>query len=158
MKRWAVAAGLVLAVGCAPTAAAEPAPQPGATCDPELAGVMTQLPDGTTFLVCQGVWAPVTPPFNPSDRWLSYGPALALHGQGRRNPEVTAGQWVGTPRDGGSCVASQEPVTDAGPGAAVLSTGQPGAALDVEVPVAFAVTLSGDCLWQRSSSIDDEAG
>lgn len=151
-------AAVVVAAG-AGVANAEPiAPAVGASCSDNVAGAFTQLPDGSTFLACEGVpgghrWQPVSPPFEPSDRWLSYGPRLTLHGQGRRNPELLSGQWTATPRDSASaCSAVQAPVTDAGVAPPQTTVGHPGQVLDFEVlPVVFSIVLDGDCLWERVS-------
>ena len=149
----------VAVVAGAGVANAEPvAPAVGSSCADSVAGAFTQLPDGTTFLACEGVsggyrWQPVSAPFEPSDRWLSYGPALTLHGQGRRNPEILSGRWIATPQDlASACSAEQAPVTDAGVAPPQKTVGKPGQALDFEVlPVVFSIELGGDCLWKRVS-------
>ena len=151
-RRWPSLAG-------AGVANAQPiAPAAGSSCPDSVADAFTQLPDGTTFLACQGVpggyrWQPVSAPFEPSDRWLSYGPELTLHGQGRRNPEILSGQWKATPQDAASvCSAEQAPVTDGGVAPPQTTVGKPGQALDFEVlPVVFSIVLGGDCLWERVS-------
>jgi hypothetical protein len=157
-RRIAVVAAVAVAAG-AGVANAEPvAPAVGSSCADSVAGAFTQLPDGTTFLACEGVsggyrWQPVSAPFEPSDRWLSYGPALTLHGQGRRNPAILSGQWIATPQDlASTCSAEQAPVTDAGVAPPQKTVGKPGQALDFEVlPVVFSIQLGGDCLWERVS-------
>ncbi len=151
-------AAVAVAAG-AGVANAEPvAPAVGSSCADSVAGAFTQLADGTTFLACEGVsggyrWQRVSAPFEPSDRWLSYGPALTLHGQGRRNPEILSGQWTATPQDlVSACSAEQAPVTDAGVAPPQKTVGKPGQALDFEVlPVVFSIELGGDCLWERVS-------
>jgi len=112
---------------------------------------MTVAADGT-FLSCgHGSWQQVSAPFDPNDAWVSYGDGITLHGQGRRNPEVLAGRWTGTPMASGACGVEQTPVTDAGIGAPQRTVGKPGEPLQFEVgPVAFTVVLTGDCLWQRA--------
>lgn len=150
--RWVCAVLGVTVVAGVPVASAEPDLTP--QCSSDLAGAMTVLPDGKTFGVCEGSsWRPVGSPFDPSDRWLSYGAGVTLHGQGRRNPEILSGQWTGSPLDPSSvCGVVQAPVTDAGVGAPQVTSGRPGLVLDFEVlPVVFTITLTGDCLWQRVS-------
>lgn len=149
---------LLLGAGAVP-AGAEPIadPQPGSPCPVSVADAFTVLPDAREVVAC-GIaggglaWQPVTQPFDPSDVWLSYGPGLTLNGQGRRNPEILSGQWTATPLDGGSCGAEQAPVTDAGVGAPQTTTGKPGEMLSFEVlPVVYTITLTGNCLWERSA-------
>ena len=156
----AVVAVLALAVAAAagaPPTGAEPAvvPQPGASCPESFAEAYTQLPDAQEVVVCQPgsggqTWLPVGQPFDPSDIWLSYGPGLTLHGQGRRNPELLSGQWTATPQDGGACGVEQAAVTDAGVGEPQATAGEPAQTLAFEeVPVVYSITLTGYCLWER---------
>jgi hypothetical protein len=167
-QRIAVAATAMVVAAAPPLSAAacahaEPArdhvvPQADAPCSETLADALTQLPDGQTFLVCRSEpggyrWTPFTGPYPSSDRWLSYGPELKLHGQGLRNPEILSGQWVGSPQDpGSSCSAEQAAVVSAGEvGPPQTSTGKPGQPLHFEVlPVIFSIKMTGYCLWQRS--------
>jgi hypothetical protein len=152
-----VAATAVVVAAGAGVANAEPvAPAAGSSCSDSLADVFTQLPDGKTLVACQGVsgshqWQSVSEPFEPSDRWLSYGPGLTLSGQGRRNPEILSGQWTASPQDASSsCSAEQAPVTDAGVAPPQATAGKPGQTLHFEVvPVVFTITLTGNCLWER---------
>lgn len=146
----------VLAPGA--RAGADPvAPAPDSPCAADLADAFTQLPDGTTFLVCRGGpggyrWTPFDGPYPSSDRWFSYGPAVKLHGQGLRNPEILSGHWTATPQDSTTtCGAEQAAVVSAGEvGAPQVSTGEPGQVLDFEVlPVVFSISLTGNCLWER---------
>ena len=37
-------------------------------------------------------WSVVSSPYPLSDRWLTYGPGLQLHGPGMRNPESVTGE------------------------------------------------------------------
>jgi hypothetical protein len=151
---------VVVAIGVlTPVAAADPgAPQPGSPCSSGLGDALTQAPDGT-FLGCSSAeggyrWQLFTGPYPSSDRWLSYGPALTLHGQGRRNPEILSGDWIARPQDPGSaCRAEQSAVISAGQvGPPQTSSGSPGQPLEFEVlPVVFTITLTGDCLWERQA-------
>jgi hypothetical protein len=133
-------------------------PQADGPCSEKLADALTKLPDGKTALECQGAsagyrWKPFPSPFPNSDRWLSYGPGLMLHGQGKRNPEIMSGQWVGSPLDSGSqCSVEQAAVVSAGEvGPPQISTGKPGEPLEFEVlPLVFNITLTGNCLWQKA--------
>ena len=152
----ATAAGCLAVPLCAATAAADtPAPQPGTPCQAELSGVMTLVTDRDEFLVCQGqpsAWAQADVPFPPNDRWLSFGPAMTLHGEGMRNPNLASGQWTGTPRDPATtCTANQLTIVRAGVLAPPqISQGAPGQPLSVQVlPRLFSIELSGDCLWSR---------
>lgn len=150
-------AGLLAAVAVvfsSSTAAADPvAPQANTPCPPDAAGAMTRAADATMPLVCSGGnWQTVTTPQPPNDRWLSVGPPILLHGQGRRNPDVQAGAWNATPRNSDTrCRAEQ--VTVLGPGVLATPTVTEGAAgqrLDVDFASRlFNLTLSGDCLWTR---------
>jgi hypothetical protein len=142
----------------APAAADDPVPAAGAPCPQNFANVMTQLPGGRDYLICQpvpdrdGNWAPVDTPFDPSSRWLSYGPEMTLHGQGFRNPNLRSGQWTATPLDP-STMCSADQVTVIGPGELaplVHSQGMPGRPLQLEVlPKLFTIALSGNCLWSE---------
>lgn len=161
VNRAAVAAvGITLMLAAAGTAHADTTPQAGANCPADQAGLMTQLPGGSDYLICQAgageatTWAPVATPFDPNDRWLSYGPPITLHGQGFRNPNLTSGQWTATPLEPTtSCSAEQVTVVSAG----VLAPpqraeGEPGVRLSVELlPKLFTVTLAGNCLWAKDS-------
>lgn len=151
-----VATAVVAVVVATPARADEPVPQADAPCPAGFGDVMTQLPGGADYLICQagpdvaGSWAPVVSPFPPSSRWLSYGPEMVLHGQGFRNPNLRSGPWTATPLDPGStCSARQVAVVSAGILAPPQdSQGEPGQPLAFEVvPKLFTVTLAGDCLW-----------
>lgn len=134
-------------------------PALGAGCSAELADAMTLLPDLTTYAVCQQAglgysWAaPEDMPFGPSERWFSYGPAITLHGQAMRNPNLSSGQWTAIPRDPeATCRAKETTVVEAG----VLAEprvfeGDQGAPLELQMlPRLFYAELSGDCLWMKS--------
>jgi hypothetical protein len=132
-------------------------PGVGAACAVELDGAMTLLPDGTTYVTCQQSgpdygWAAVQTPFPPNDTWLSYGPAITLHGQGMRNPNLSSGQWTATPQDPETaCRVTQTTVVEAGVLATPeVSEGEQGKPLTVEMqPKLFYAELAGDCLWVR---------
>lgn len=132
-------------------------PAVGAGCSPDLDGAMTLLPDQTTYVACRqtGVgqtWVPVQTPFPPNDTWLSYGPPITMHGQGMRNPNLSAGEWTGTPQDSESaCKVTQTDVVEAGVLAAPqVSQGEQGKPLTVRMNTTlFYVELSGDCLWVK---------
>ena len=155
-------AGVLLAASAllAPAAVAEPdstAPQAGSPCTADLVDAMTVLPDDTTYVVCgqagaDYAWAPVQLPFPPNDQWLSYGPPIALHGQGMRNPNLSSGRWTATPRDPQTrCRVTQTTVVQAGVLAAPeTNEGEQGAPLTVDMkPQLFYVELGGNCLWRK---------
>jgi hypothetical protein len=161
MKRMSVGAAVVaiaIAVAAAPFAGAAPVPQPGASCSQAVANAMTQLPDLMTFLQCRGLedgefrWQSPDSPYPHSDRWLSYGPALTLHGEGQRNREIDSGEWAGYPQaDDSRCEAAQLDNAAEGertpPQVAAGGGGQP---LRVALlPMLFTVELRGYCLWQK---------
>lgn len=152
------AALFTLGVASTATAGAEVAPPAvGSPCTAELDGAMTLLPDETTYAVCQQqaggfAWAPAATPFPPNDTWLSYGPAITLHGQGMRNPNLSSGQWTATPQDPETtCRVTQTTVVEAGVLAAPqVSEGEQGKPLVVQMqPALFYAELAGDCLWVR---------
>jgi hypothetical protein len=147
-------AALAFSLPVAPVSSADPvAPQPNTPCMSSLSDVMTWPAGATMPLVCQdGQWQNVTTPQPPSDRWLSYGPEMTLHGEGRRNPSVRSGEWTATPQDSTSqCRAKQTAVVSAGVvGPPQLAEGQPGRPLEFQVvPRMFDLQLSGYCLWER---------
>lgn len=131
-------------------------PQLEAPCSADLADVMTLLPDEQTYVVCQEeigdrfAWRAAPVPFEPNSTWLSYGPAINLHGQAMRNPNLSSGPWTATPQDPQTvCRAQQQTVIAAGVLAAPeVFQGKPGQSLSVEMlPKLFYVQLSGNCLW-----------
>ena len=136
-------------------ALADPAvPQPDTPCASNLSEVMTQPLDAKMPLVCRSnQWQPVTTPQPPNDQWLSYGPAMTLHGEGLRNPSIRSGNWTATPQDSSShCRAEQQAVLGPGvvgpPQVAESPEGQP---LSFQVvPRLFSIKMSGYCLWTRS--------
>ncbi len=154
-----VAACIVLPLGSATATADSPVPQAGTSCPAAASGAMTALPDRGGYLMCQGEpnapssWVPVVEPFPPNDTWLSYGPAITLHGEGLRNPNLSSGQWTAAPQGPGEkCTAEQVTVVRAGVVAPPeISAGEPGQPLSLQVlPRLFSIKLSGDCLWTQS--------
>ncbi len=157
--------GVAAAVLCgAPACAhAEPQPRPVVTphpdapCSENLAGTMARLADASTNLACtrQGDdfrWKVSSSPYPLSDRWLTYGLELQLHGQGMRNPEIMSGLWRGYPQESDAvCRAEQVAVVGAGKVSSPQSvTGEPGKQLEFSVsPTLFTIKLTGNCLWQR---------
>lgn len=158
MKRMSVGAAVVgIAVGAAPVAGAVPAPAPGDSCPPAAAGAMTQLPDRMTFLECRNQggelrWQSPDSPYPNSDRWLTYGPRLTLHGEGQRNREIDSGDWVAYPQAADSpCEAAQLDNTAAGERTPPqVSVSEPGEPLTLRLlPMLFTVELRGYCMWQK---------
>lgn len=155
-----VVSAVVLLGSVAPAATAHAdvaPPEVGTPCTAELADTMTLLPDQSTYAACQWAglayaWAPVQTPFPPSDKWLSYGPPITLHGQGMRNPNLSSGRWTATPQDPETtCKATETTVVEAG----VLDEpqvfeGEQGKPLAVEMlPKLFYAELAGNCLWAK---------
>ena len=133
-------------------------PGVGAACPAELDGAMTLLPDGSTYVACgqqsgpEFGWAAVQTPFPPNDTWLSYGPAITVHGQGMRNPNLFSGPWTAAPQDPETtCRVTQTTVVEAGVLAAPeVSEGEQGKPLAVQMqPNLFYAELAGDCLWVK---------
>ena len=137
-------------------AAADPvAPQPNTSCTAGLKDAMTWPAGDKTPLACDGInWEPVTDPYPISDKWLSYGPVMTLHGEGRRNPTLESGDWTATPlTPESSCGATQFAVISGSPtiGPPQTSQGESGQSLTLAVvPRLFTIEMTGDCLWQRS--------
>ncbi|BBX86000.1 hypothetical protein [Mycolicibacterium aubagnense] len=154
------AAAVALATVVAPLSSADPvAPQQDQLCPPT-ADEATTMPTtpapasgANTPLQChEGHWQAVALPAEPSDRWWSTGPAIALHGQGMRNPNLLSGTWSGTPlAPGNRCRVEQRAVISAGVvGAPVVTDGAPDQTLHFDVaPTASSVEFSGYCLWTR---------
>jgi hypothetical protein len=150
-----VAAAAVAPVGTAGADVLPPAV--GMGCSQELDGAMTLLPDQTSYVICQRAgmglaWTPVQTPFPPNDIWLSYGPAITLHGQGMRNPNLSAGEWTATPQDADTaCAVTQTDVVEAGVLARPqVSQGEQGKPLTVRMDTSlFYVELAGNCLWVK---------
>jgi hypothetical protein len=151
---------LVIPLFAAALLAAAPAhadpviPQPDSTCPAELEGAATMPPGRSLPMICQNQrWQPATAPGDPSDRWVSFGSPMALHGGGLRNPNLEAGSWTATPLDPGTaCAATQQTVVSAGVlGSPVTAEGAPGQRLSLQVlPSLFDISMTGHCLWVRS--------
>jgi hypothetical protein len=133
-------------------------PQLGAPCPESVAGAMTQLPDLMTFVQCRNQrsgeyrWQTPESPYPNSDRWLTYGPQLTVHGEGQRNREIDSGPWVAYPQSPDShCTAAQLDLAAAGERTpARVTSGEPGRPLKLQVlPLLFTVELTGHCLWQK---------
>lgn len=164
MKQRMVAGVAVLtaaAVLAAPgaTHAQTVAPQPNTPCSEDIAGAFTQLPDLRTFLECRDQpglgyrWQILDSPYPNSDKWVTYGPTLTLHGEGQRNREIDSGDWIGSPRDAdGRCTAKQQALAPMGGlSPPQISTGEPGQPLQFEAqPLLFTIELTGNCRWQKA--------
>ncbi|AHC27413.1 MULTISPECIES: hypothetical protein [Mycobacteriaceae] len=148
-----ILAAIALLVVTAAPAAAEP-PSPNTPCTPDLTGATTMQAGQLLPLVCTGGrWAAVTVPGDPSDRWVSFGPEMALHGEGLRNPNLASGTWTATPLEPQtSCGATQQSVVSAGVVGAPMTTTAPiGQPLTVVVmPRLFDIVMTGHCLWTRN--------
>ncbi len=154
MTRLAALLLMFTALAAAAPAYADPAvPQPDSACTTELDGAATMPPGRNLPLVCQDRrWQPATAPADPNDRWVSFGPAMALHGDGLRNPNLESGSWTATPLDPDStCAATQQTVVSAGVlGNPVAAEGAPGQRLSLQVlPSLFDISMTGHCLWER---------
>jgi hypothetical protein len=130
------------------------APQPNASCTAEVKDALTWPAGATAPQMCDGAnWQPVADPYPMSDEWLSAGPVMTLHGQGRRNPMLESGRWTATPLTPESvCGATQFAVVSGTPTLTPPQSdrGEPGRPLALEVvPRLFTIELTGDCLWQR---------
>ncbi|MEN3225784.1 hypothetical protein PUR22_33680 [Mycolicibacterium porcinum] len=134
------------------------APQPDSMCADNLAGALTpaepgQIGNNRRLLQCEdGRWQVFGSPYPSSDRWLTTGPELILHGQGRRNPEAEGGTWTATPQTAESrCSAEVVDVLGAGETSEPQTlSAEPGQSLTVEVSDhMFTTKLSGYCLWVR---------
>jgi hypothetical protein len=124
---------------------------------------MTWLPDRKTTLVCRRQpndryqWEVVSADYPSSDRWLTYGPPMTLHGNGTRNHNLRSGDWIGLPQDPDSqCIAEQIAVV--GPGVVSspqVDAGQTGQPLLLRVmPNLFSITMTGYCLWRNVGPSD----
>ena len=134
------------------------APQPNSACTESLAGALTpvdpgQLGNNRRLLLCDGAsWQTFGGPYPSSDHWLTTGPPVILHGQGRRNPEARAGMWTGTPQTvEARCSVEVVAVLGAGETSEPATfSAEPGQSLTFEVSDhMFTTKLSGYCLWAR---------
>lgn len=140
-----------------PAHADAPSPELGAPCAAELNGAMTLLADGTTYAACEpsglgNSWFEAQTPFPPNAIWFSYGPAITLHGQGMRNPNLESGWWTATPQNPDTaCRVTQTAVVEAGVLAAPeVSEGEQGKPLSVQMQQKlFYAELAGNCLWVK---------
>ena len=85
-------------------------------------------------------------PYPNSDRWLTYGPQLTLHGEGQPNREIDSGDWIAYPQAADSrCEAAQLDNTAAGERTPPqVAAGEPGQPLTLRVlPMLFTVELQG---------------
>jgi hypothetical protein len=156
-----ITAVVVLATVCSPQtlAWAEPVvPQVDTPCPSTFADAMTSLPDAKVPLVCAAQpnghyeWKTVASPYPVSDRWLSYGPELKLHGEGLRDGRIKSGDWVATPQDADTvCRAEQIAVVNAGVvGPPQIDAGAKGKPLAFRVvPQLFSIQMTGYCLWTK---------
>ena len=159
----AVTAAAVITSACAHAEPEPPpgppetsAPQPGAACAQSGTLASNGAPrtgNKLPLVRCvDGTWQTFNDPYPSSDLWLTTGPALILHGQGRRNPEAKAGTWMGLPQTTEArCSADVVDVLGAGetsePQTFTADTGQP---LTLEISDhMFTAKLSGYCLWRR---------
>src|SRR5260370_35290287 len=151
-----VVATLALLLSTPAVASADPVlPQSGTPCSSDLSGAMTWLPDEKSPLEClNNQWQAMTSPQPPNDRWLSFGPAMTLHGEGLRNPNVASGTWTAKPQDANSsCRAEQRAVLGPGEvGQSQVAESPKGQPLSFQVvPQLFSIQMSGYCMWTRSA-------
>lgn len=157
MLRFVVGLVTATALALPAVAAADPAAaQPGTPCGANLADAMTWPSDGTAPLACVGgpsgnQWETVDSPYPVSNRWVSLGPPMKLHGEGLRNAAIKSGDWTATPLDpDGRCGAEQLAVVPGvGTGPPQDVEGEPGQTLSLQVvPQLFSIEMTGPCLWQ----------
>ena len=141
---------------------ADPAvPQQDTPCSANFADAMTSAPDDNMPLLCaeqpNGAyeWKSVTSPYPVSDRWLTYGPELKLHGEGLRDGRIKSGDWIATPQDANTqCRARQIAVVDAGVvGPPQITEGAMGKPVSIQVvPRLFSIQMTGYCLWAKATA------
>jgi hypothetical protein len=133
-------------------------PQVDTPCPAVFADAMTSLPDAKIPLICAAQpdgnyeWQTVTSAYPVSDRWLSYGPELKLHGEGLRDGRIKSGDWVATPQDADTqCRAEQIAVVNAGVvGPPQIDEAAKGKPLSFRiVPQLFSIQMTGFCLWAK---------
>jgi len=152
MVRWVAAAlwSITAALTWTATASAEPpVPQPGTPCEPNLAAAMTWPTEAKVPLECTGgSWQPVETPYPLSDRWVSFGPAMRLHGEGLRNKVIDSGDWTATPLTlDARCRAEQLPNV---PGVGV---GPPSRWMTVSTPLAASTSMAVRCAGSDSACV-----
>ncbi|QZH68471.1 hypothetical protein [Mycolicibacterium farcinogenes] len=134
------------------------APQPNSSCTETLTGALTPADPGHVgnnrlLLQCEdGTWQAFRDPYPSADRWLTTGPELILHGQGRRNPEARGGTWTATPLTAEArCSAAVVDVQGAGKTSEPETfSADPGRTLTFQISDRmFTTKLSGYCLWER---------
>lgn len=162
----AVVGGVTLALAQAepetqgPSAPAGP-PTLYASCQEQLDGAVTALPPGPAdppnrknLLKCsEGSWTTFRAEYPSSDRWLSTGAAITLHGQGVRNAELFSGHWTGTPQsEDATCGVEYVDATGGQLADPKTVDADPGRPVEFDAsPYLFTVTLSGYCLWERQA-------
>ena len=153
MARLTVLLAVAALVTASPGSADPVAPQPDSACSADLTDAATMPPGASLPLICRDQrWQAATAPGDPIDRWVSFGPPMALHGGGLRNPNLSPGSWTATALDSDTrCAATQQTVVSAGVlSAPVVAEGAPGQRLSLEVlPSLFDISMTGHCLWER---------
>ena len=148
-----VAVAWRLLLSSSAVAAADPvAPQPDTPCASNLSDAMTWPPDAKMPLVCRESMASRHDPATAQRPMVELGPAMTLHGEGLRNPNVASGDWTATPQDSTSqCRAEQRAVVSPGVvGPPQVAEGQTGQPLSFQVvPRLFSIEMGGYCLWTR---------
>jgi hypothetical protein len=143
---------MAAAVTVVPVATADPATD--TSCTPNLAGLSSQQQGGSAPVRCEtDQWVPIPQPADPIDRWVSFGPALTLHGQAMANPNMLAGSWTATPIGPfARCRSVQQAVVVAGMlSPPQVDQGPPNLPMTFDiVPNAFTIHLSGYCTWVRN--------
>jgi hypothetical protein len=125
---------------------------------------MTWPTDAKAPLLCAGTtagyqWETVATPYPASDRWVSLGPPMKLHGEGLRNAAIRSGDWIATPLtpDGQCGVEQLAVIPGVGAGPPQVSEGERGQPLSLQVvPKLFSIEMSGECLWQKTESDQPE--
>jgi hypothetical protein len=146
-------AAVATALVTAPVALADPATD--TSCTPALAGVMSKKPAADVVMLCKDrMWYPQPADAPPSDRWVSFGPTLTLHGEGLPDPNLVQGSWNAIPLGPWTrCRSVQQ--TGYAPGAIskpVADQGSPNTPMSFEVEAnVVTIQFSGYCLWMRST-------
>jgi hypothetical protein len=159
--RWAAAAFVATLFSPAIASASPVVPGANSPCASNFVGAMTWLPNDKMPMECVDQlgsgprWQPVTSPYPISDRWVTYGLAMKLHGEGLRNASIKSGDWTATPQDADTkCRAEQLTVVNAGVvSQPQVDEGGPGQPLSFRVlPQLFSITMSGYCLWVKAGA------